>query len=238
MWIVDANGGRYPPSPKAARALQSVLDNLAGDPGTMAHKQLSSEELELLRRLRRGDPRAQATLVCKYQSALLYCALRVVHDRALAEDIVQDGWLKAFSALDRFDGRSSLFTWICQIVLNTARNRRRKTRHLIPFSSLCPARSRSGSGGTDDPELPDGMVEELTPERVLLEQEAARAFDSALRALTEAQRSVVILRDLKGASSVEACRVLQISDLTQRVRLSRGRARLRQALQHGRPFAA
>jgi DNA-directed RNA polymerase specialized sigma subunit, sigma24 homolog len=81
-----------------------------------------------------------------------------------------------------------------------------------------------------DPEMP---VEALTPEWLLLEREAVKTFDNALRALPATQRSVVVLRDLRGASSAEACQALQINDLTQRVRLSRGRATLRQALQGG-----
>ena len=205
----------------------------------MAPKQsLPSAEVEVLRRLRRRDPQAQTALVRRYQSALVFHALRVVNDPGLAEEIVQDGWLAAFSAVDRFTGRCSLFTWICQIVVNSAKTRRRKEKRWIPLSSLSPGGSRPSSGTLDDSRLLDARVEDFTPERALLEQEAATAFDRALRALSEPQRSVVILRDLKGASPVEACRMLRISDLTQRVRLSRGRARLRHALQNGLPFAA
>jgi DNA-directed RNA polymerase specialized sigma24 family protein len=83
-----------------------------------------------------------------------------------------------------------------------------------------------------DAEMP---VEALTPEWLLLAREAVNTFDSALRALPAGQRSVVVLRDLKGASSAETCRALQNNDLTQRVRLSRARATLRLALQGGGP---
>ena len=81
----------------------------------------------------------------------------------------------------------------------------------------------------DDEEL-ELPARDASPERMLLEQEALRRFDEALRALPEGQRSVLLLRDFDGASPAEACRVLKISDLAQRVRLCRARASIREAL--------
>jgi len=194
------------------------------------------EEVEIIQRLRVGDQRARTTLVRRYHSALLHHAFLVLRDATLAQDVVQDCWLAAFRCVDRFDGRSSLFTWLVRIAINKAKSRRSRERRSVPFSALVPAAFTSGTYGADRLDRPE--VDELTPEWILLEREAVRTLDGALLALPESQRSVVVLRDLEGASSTEACRVLQINDLTQRVRLSRGRATLRLALQEDRRLAA
>lgn len=163
-----------------------------------------------------------------------FCILR---DESLAEDAVQDGWLAAFKCIDRFKGRSSLFTWLVRIVVNKAKNRRRCERRSMPLSTLVPL---SFAGGSDDAkrEGREVALEEVTPEWLLLEREAVRTLDGALRALPDGQQSVVVLRDLEGASSAEACQLLEINDLTQRVRLSRARATLHMALREDRRAVA
>ena len=191
------------------------------------------EEVELIQRLRKGDQRARTTLVRKHHSTLLHQAFIVLRDEALAQDVVQDGWLGAFKSIDRFDGRSSLLSWLIRIVVNKARSRRSRESRSVPFSAFVPSTFGPGADPADHPMEHEMPVEALTPEWLLLEREAVNTFDSALRALPASQRSVVVLRDLKGASSAETCRALQITDLTQRVRLSRARATLRLALQQG-----
>ncbi|HZX43075.1 MAG TPA: sigma-70 family RNA polymerase sigma factor [Myxococcaceae bacterium] len=199
-------------------------------------KQVSHpEELELIQRLRKGDQRARTALVRRYHSGLLRQAFLVLRDEALAQDVVQDAWLGAFKSINRFDGRSSLLTWLIRIVVNKARSRRSREFRSVPFSALVPSTVRSGAEPADHPMDPEMPVEASTPEWLLLEREAVKTFEGALRALPASQRSVVVLRDLKGASSAETCRALQINDLTQRVRLSRARATLRLALQGSGP---
>jgi RNA polymerase sigma-70 factor (ECF subfamily) len=193
------------------------------------------EELELIQRLRKGDQRARTALVRRYHSGLLRQAFLVLRDEALAQDVVQDAWLGAFKSINRFDGRSSLLTWLIRIVVNKARSRRSREFRSVPFSALVPTTSRPGAEPADHPMDPEMPVEALTPEWLLLEREAVKTFEGALRALPASQRSVVVLRDLEGASSAETCRALQINDLTQRVRLSRARATLRLALQGSGP---
>jgi len=183
--------------------------------------------------LRRGDQRARTKLVLRYQAALLHQAFLVLRDGALSEEVVQDAWLAAFRSIDGFNGRASLFTWLVRIVINRARSQQWRERRSVPFSAL--VRPSSGRGGVSAEEEAEGPgASDLTPERHFLEEEARRRFDEALHALPEEQRSVLILRDLRGASSAEACRMLRINDLTQRVRLCRARARVRSALQDSR----
>lgn len=196
------------------------------------------EEVELIQRLRSGDQRARTTVVRRYHSALMHQAFGVLRDEALAQDAVQDSWLAAFQSVDRFDGRSSLFTWLVRIVVNTAKSRRRRESRSIPLPVLVPPGVGSGTDGSQRHEEPEMAVETLTPEWLLLHREAVTTFDSALRALPAGQRSVVVMRDLEGASSAEACRTLKITDLTQRVRLSRARATLQLALRDDRRLVA
>jgi len=206
----------------------------------VARKRVSHpEEVELIHLLRRGDQRTRGQLVQRHQAALLHQALLVLRNETLAEEVVQDAWLAAFQSIDGFDGRSSLFTWLIRIVINKANSRRRRENRSLPFSALLGPFSRWGTYAEEELEhLPAMGTNELTPEWSLLEQEALRRFDDALEALPAGQRSVLVLRDLRGASSAEACRALRINDLTQRVRLSRARATLRNALQGDQRLAA
>jgi len=190
------------------------------------------EEIELLSQLRRKDHRARTTVVRNYHPALVRQAFLALRNASAAEDVVQDAWLAAFESIDGFKGSSGLYAWLVRIVLNKARNRRRRERRISAFStrrSVGP-RDRSSASG-DEPELGEIASHEITPEWLLLEQEAIGRFDHALRALSEAQRSVVLLRDIHGASPAETCRALAINDLTHRVRLCRARASLRLAVE-------
>ena len=204
----------------------------------MARKRVSRpEEIDLIQRLRRGDQQARTKLVQRHHAALLHHAFLVLGNKALAEDVVQDAWVAAFRSIDGFNGRSSLCTWLVRIVINRARCQQRRENRSLPFSAVVHPSSR-WSGASAEEEAEGLGASDLTPERHLLEQEAHRRFVEALQALPEDQRSVLILRDLRGVSSAEACRVSQIDDLTHRVRLCRARATLRSALQDSRRLAA
>jgi RNA polymerase sigma-70 factor, ECF subfamily len=182
---------------------------------------------ELIERLRAGDPAAGTAVVRRYHSVLVYQASRILSDRALAEDVVQDAWLAAFRCIRSFTPRFSLVAWLVRIVINRAKSVRRHEVRSLPFSAWTTR--EPGDGGQEEQELP-GVAHDSSPERLLLEREACRRFDEALRALPETQRAVLRLRDLEGASPAEACRVLRINDLALRVRLCRARASIRRAL--------
>ena len=197
------------------------------------------EEIELLGRLRRKDHRARTTVVRSYHSALVHRAFLVLRNEWAAEDVVQEAWVTAFECIDRFKGLSSLYGWLVRIVLNKAKSRRRRERRCSSLSALRSAGWRDRlSASNEEAELGELASHEITPEWLLLEQEAIRRFDHALRALSVGQRSVVLLRDIHGASPTETCRALAITDLTQRVRLSRARASLRRALEGDARVAA
>jgi len=188
------------------------------------------DEARLLSRLADHDPAVRTDLVRKYNGVMRRRAKLVLRDADAAEDAVQDAWLTVFTHLRDFAGRSGILTWIVAITLNCARNRLRRDRRFIPISAL---ESRDGDTASDElardraAALPTNGV---TPELLLLRSEAIQHLKAALERLPESLKSVVLLRDVVGASSEDACRLLAIKDGAQRTRLHRGRARLRQAL--------
>src|SRR3954451_18709244 len=115
---------------------------------------LIDADAELLIRLRKGDEDAFMELVDRYGALMLRIALSHVPTRAVAEEVVQEAWLGVLQGLDRFEGRSSLKTWILRIVANRARTRGERERRSVPLSSLEPAGDEDGPAVDPDRFLP------------------------------------------------------------------------------------
>jgi RNA polymerase sigma-70 factor (ECF subfamily) len=157
-------------------------------------------------------------------------ALRVLGNRALAEEAVQQGWMNGMEAIHRFAGRSTFSTWITAVVLNEARARRKREARLLTLRGLETRDRRAGN--QREPAQSDWLdnlasADHETPERLLLERETTDRFRHALESLSPMQRAVLVLRDLKGATAAQACKALRLTDLAQRVHLCRARARIR-----------
>lgn len=188
------------------------------------------EEQELLEQLRAGDEAAFAMLVRTYQTRMLRLARGFVPNQVVAEEVVQDTWLGVVRGLDRFEGRSSVSTWLFTILVNrakTAGQRERRHRSANDLDESYEAVERFDAGGAWAP-APDAWAEEAE-DRVAAEKLAARAR-ACLDELPPTQREVVLLRDVEGLAAAEVCSVLGISDANQRVLLHRGRSRVRGAL--------
>jgi RNA polymerase sigma-70 factor (ECF subfamily) len=184
----------------------------------------------LLRRLRDGEEQAFTLLVERYNPALLRLALSFVASRAVAEEVVQDTWLAVLRGLGRFEERSSLRTWMFTILVNRARTTGVREARSVPLADAGPAvdASRFGpSGAWAAP--PEHWIEEA--ENRVDAVKLSELLRGGLDGLPPRQREVVLLRDVEGLSSVEACQVLEISEANQRVLLHRGRSRLRQLLE-------
>jgi RNA polymerase sigma-70 factor (ECF subfamily) len=196
------------------------------------------EELRLLARLRAGDERAFSELVDLCHPTMLAVAQVHVRTRASAEEVVQDAWLGVIRGLDGFEGRSSLKTWILKIVANTAKTRGVREARSVPFASLDdgePAVDPRRFRGPEDP-YPGGWKLfpanwHLLPDEALHQREALAVIVAAINALPPAQRAVIRMRDVEGASSEEVCDALDVSDGNQRVMLHRARSRVRAALE-------
>ena len=193
-----------------------------------------SDDAQLVSRLREGDEAAFRELVGRMHRGLLRVALAFVESPSAAEEVVQETWLVVVAQIDGFEGRSSLRTWIGTILCNRAKTRGVRDKRSVPFSSLTredvdPVEpERFGSSGTWS--APPARWDDA-PESLVLRKEAREAIEQELKALPDAQRTVVTLRDLEGWSSDEVCNVLEISETNQRVLLHRGRQRLRGALE-------
>jgi RNA polymerase sigma-70 factor, ECF subfamily len=214
--------------------------------GTLAHAALpppaisaSDEEQHLLRALRERDEAAFGSLLDRFYSPMLRLAESFVRSREEAEEVVQDTWLAVLNGLDRFEGRSSLKTWIFRVLVNRARTRARREARTLPFSALQRAVPAESGRDLEPVQLPPG-TESLdwygaawqppTPEDEFLAAELHAHIEDAVRALPPRQREVITLRDIEGWTADEVCDLLEISDGNQRVLLHRARLKVRDAL--------
>lgn len=198
------------------------------------------DERDLVEALRRGDEDAFAALVRRHNPAMLRLAQAYVGDPAAAEEVVQDAWRALVEGLDRFQGRSTLKTWLFHVVTNRARTRWARERRSVPFSALAAAEAESDEPAVDpDRFRPEGdrwpggwkCFPEPLPEARLLERETLALIDSAIAELPERQHTVITLRDIEGWSSEEVCQALAISEANQRVLLHRARSKVRRCLE-------
>jgi RNA polymerase sigma-70 factor (ECF subfamily) len=200
----------------------------------------AADEAELLARLRAGDERAFEALVDRHYGAMLAVARGYVKSRAVAEEVVQEAWLGVLKGLDRFEGRSSLRTWIIRIVANIAQTRGAREARSVPLSSLAAEGEEAAVDadrfrGRDDA-FPGHWRQypadwQALPEESLLGRETLELVMEAVRELPPAQQQVITLRDISGFSAEEVCAAMDISGGNQRVLLHRARSRVRAVLE-------
>jgi RNA polymerase sigma-70 factor, ECF subfamily len=198
------------------------------------------DESGLIAALRDGDQSAFAQLVDRHTPSMLRVARAHVPSHAIAEEVVQETWIALVKGIDRFEGRSSLRTWLFSVMINIAKARGVKERREADAAiaaytggTVDPARFR----GSDDPYpghwKPDDVPSRFpdTPEGSLLGHELVDVARREIDKLPQRQRIVVSLRDMLGFDSAEVCELLDISTANQRVLLHRGRAAVRQVLE-------
>jgi RNA polymerase sigma-70 factor (ECF subfamily) len=200
----------------------------------------NADEQRLVESLRAGDEAAFETLIDRYHNPLLRLAMFYVPSRAVAEDVVQETWLGVLQGLARFEGRSSLKTWIFRILTNRARTRGQREGRSVAFSDLATAEAGTGETSVDADQFwpldhpawaniwvsyPRNWNE--LPEDRLLSRETLARVEAAIAALPPSQREVITLRDVEGWSAEEVCNVLEITESNQRVLLHRARAKVR-----------
>jgi RNA polymerase sigma-70 factor (ECF subfamily) len=194
------------------------------------------DDTTLVARLRAGDEQAFDDLVGSLHPAMLRFARTLAADGA--EEVVQDTWTAVIDGLDRFEGRSSVRTWIFRILSNRAKTWAARARRSVPVPSfepeaaddepaVDPARFSRRGNWADRPR----PWAETSPEEILLRMEAGVALAREIEALPAAQRAVVTLRDVEGFTAEEVCDILGIGEANQRVLLHRGRSKLRAALE-------
>jgi len=202
------------------------------------------EDPALVEQLRKRDEASFLEIVQRYHGSLVRLAQSFVNSRAVAEEAAQETWVGVLQGIDRFEGRSSLKTWIFRILINRAKSRGEHEGRSVPFAAASDPAREPGEPAVDPerflyPEHPEWPGHWFSPpvswgpnpERLLLAQETREHIQAAIQALPPNQREVITLRDIEQWSSPEVCNVLGISETNQRVLLHRARSRVRGALE-------
>ena len=189
----------------------------------------------LVAALRAGDEAAFRALIEMYHAMLVRVARMYVSTQAVAEEVAQETWLAVLEGIHRFEGRSSLKTWVFRILTNRAKTRGIREGRSLPFSALDP----------DEPAVPADRFHGADhnwpghwaapptgfPEERLLAGETREVIERAIEALPPTQRAVISLRDVEGWSAEEVCNALTLTETNQRVLLHRARSAVRAALE-------
>jgi RNA polymerase sigma-70 factor (ECF subfamily) len=223
---------------------------------------VSSEDAALVERLRNRDEAAFLEIVQRHHGSLVRLAQSFVNNREVAEEVAQETWVAVLQGIARFEGRSSLKTWIFQILINRAKTRGVREARSINFSGMNDENSECGYSSVDpsrflspdDSQHPGSWASQpqqwdLTPEQLLLSEECRTFIQQAIAGLPNLQKEVITLRDVQGWDNEEICSVLGVSEANCRVLLHRARSRVRQVLEdylgganlrdvHGLPAAA
>jgi RNA polymerase sigma-70 factor (ECF subfamily) len=197
------------------------------------------DDAGLVGALREGDEAVFARLMQTYNSALLRVAATHVSSRAVAEEVVQETWLAVIRGLERFEGRSSLKTWIFKILTKIASTQGAREHRTVPFCSL------DGDDGRPfdaDRFFPDdngrlgghwrpAPTRWETPADAIVSGEIREVVAGAIEALPASQRAVISLRDVEGWPAADTCAALGLSDGNQRILLHRARTKVRAVLE-------
>ena len=190
-------------------------------------EQALSDEQQLIDKLRQRDSTAFHEAVQRFSGAMLATA-RSMLDPATAEDVVQETWVAVIDAIDGFEGRSALKSWLCTITANRARNRLRRSKRetltdfQAPLDPALETRFNEG-GGWAQPTRPWGSE---SADDLLANEALKHCLDKHYEALPETQRAVLMMREIQQMESQEICRILGLSDSNLRVTLHRARQKL------------
>ncbi len=193
---------------------------------TMGDAPQASEEAEFVARLRAGDDDAYATLVKQQAGRMLAVARRMLGSEEDAQDVVQEAFLSAFKAIDRFEGTSRLSTWLHRIVVNAAlmKIRSSKRRPETPIEELLPTFLEDGHLAVMPAEW------KKTAQDVLESKQTRVMVRGLIDELPELYRNVLLLRDIEGLDTKETADLLEVSPNAVKIRLHRARLALRTLL--------
>jgi RNA polymerase sigma-70 factor (ECF subfamily) len=194
-------------------------------PRPVTRSMIDAEEQELIERLRRHDEAAFNTFVLRYQERVFRLLLRMLGDRAEAEDLGQEVFISIFKAIEGFRGDSQLSTWVYRVAANHCRNRlkylSRRRRQLTE------AYDEQDEAGTDVPgqERPDA------PDRLIEARQTEHFLQEGLLMLDDEQRELIVLREVEHLSYEEIMAITGLPEGTVKSRLHRARAALREHIE-------
>jgi RNA polymerase sigma-70 factor, ECF subfamily len=183
---------------------------------------------ELMQRVRSRDPSAFEPLMRRYNRRLFRVAHSLLRDPAESEDALQDAYLAAFRAADRFRGESSLSTWLTRIVVNECMTRLRRSARRDNILPIVVAEAQTAEGESM-PEK-ESIRDQETPDRQLLRTEMRSLLERRIEALPRDFRVVFMMRAVEELSVEETAECLGIPEATVRSRLFRARSLLRESI--------
>ena len=192
---------------------------------------MTLRERMLLRRLRERDERAFREMVAEHRDRVFNLTYRMLGNRAEAEDVAQEVFIKVFKTIDTFREEAKLSTWLYKVTLNTCSNRSSTWRAATTASRTSWTRrsSRGRRPGRDAPPSsprPDHALERVQTQAML---------ERAIAELDEDHRELVVLRDVEDLSIEEIREITGLPDGTIKSRLHRARLALRKKLQRQMP---
>lgn len=197
----------------------------------MAKPTLPSDD-ELIPRLLAGDNVAYTQVVTAYHGLMIYLAKAIVGE-SIADEVAQESWVSVMRALPKFEGRSSLKTWILRIVSNTAKSRLRHESRSVSLDGFLdeqpivdPARFKTNEHWSNPPP----MWHADSPDALLASSQLRECIHAALSALPPTQRAALTLRDMQSFDMETICKILEVSESNGRVLLHRARSSIQQAI--------
>ena len=215
------------PNPAAAEPATSSALN---EPAVEASKPLEEvrvryADMELVERVRSGDPDAFRTLFKQYHRRAFAVALGVVKNQDDALDVMQEAFIKVHKHIGSFQGTSSFYTWLYRIVMNLAIDHVRRARKVVEFDDTVRKDDVVGDGTT----VPRHPLS--NPSKVLARVELSEHIQAALAELPEYHRAVIMLREVEGLSYEEMAKVLRVPKGTIMSRLFHARRKMQERLQ-------
>ena len=172
----------------------------------------SISEIDEITRAAGGDRAAQAALVNRNMPIVFRVAYRMLQDRAEAEDVTQETFLRAWKTLPSWQPKAKFSTWACTVAVNLCRDRLRKKKPVLMD------------------ELPERVDTDLRPEESLESKQALARIDAEIAALPDRQREALTLCALEGMTNIEAAKVMDVSVRALESLLARARRGLRAGL--------
>lgn len=185
----------------------------------------------LVQQVQAGHQKAFDLLVAKYQRRIYRLVLRFIRDPALAEDVAQETFLRAYRAIGQFRGDSQFYTWLYRIAVNTAKK-------AISDDIRDPTVSEGDAAGHDEETFSptELLSNHETPESILVSKEIVQTVNAAMESLPEDLRMAITLREIEGLSYEDIAEAMQCPIGTVRSRIFRAREaiaeRLRPVIEH------
>jgi RNA polymerase sigma-70 factor (ECF subfamily) len=193
---------------------------------TKTLRQTEPDEAELVARARRKDASAIALIIRQQNQRLYRIARSILRDDFEAEDALQEAYIRAFTSLDSFRGESRLGTWLARIVMNEALGRLRRRKPAIDLDTF----AKTHEGSAEIIRFPAANPD-LDPETTMAQREIRALLESAIDALPEAFRTVLVARLIEGMSIEETAELFGIRPETVKTRLHRARRLLKDEME-------